>query len=86
MPPGAPRVFRIHGRGTAPVVAAQIIHCGAVLADLAASKDSPDFDAEWSDERSGRAMEEAYYYVRARQADGHCVWFSRFWIDLPEDR
>jgi hypothetical protein len=45
--------------------------------------DRLDFEAEWVDERPGRPLEDAWYYVRARQTDGHCAWLSRFRVDLP---
>jgi len=54
------------------------------VVEVPAEKGSPDFDSEWADERPGRALEDAYYYVGAREADGHCVWLSPFWIDVPE--
>ena len=82
--PGEPREMRITIKGTAPIVAVQIIHCGYMLAELPVEKDSVDFYAEWSDERPGRPLQDVYYYVRARQTDGHCVWLSPFWIDLPK--
>lgn len=83
MEPGKERRFHIRIHGTAPLAAVQVIHAGYVLADLTVEKDSPDFDAEWCDERPGRAPDDAYYYIRARQTDGHCVWLSPFWVDLP---
>lgn len=81
--PGAERRFRIRIRGTAPLTAVQLIHFGCVLADFDVGKDSLDFETEWVDDRPGRPLQDAYYYVRARQADGHCAWLSPFWIDLP---
>jgi len=80
--PGQPRTFEILVRGTAPLVAVQIISCGAVLADLPVEPDSPDLNVTWSDERPGRPLRDVYYYVRARQTDGHCIWFSPIWFDL----
>jgi len=81
--PGAERRFRIRIHGTAPLAAVQIVHAGCVLADFPVAAGSWDVAAEWCDERPGRALEDAWYYVRARQADGHCAWLSPFWIDLP---
>ena len=81
--PGAERRFRIRIRGTAPLAAVQIIHCGYVLADLSLPPDSTDVDLDWADERPGRGLEGVDYYVRARQTDGHCVWLSPWWVDLP---
>jgi len=81
--PTAPRVFRIWIRGTAPIERVEIVHAGYVLARLPVAPDSLDFRAEWADERPGRPLEDAWYYVRARQADGHCAWLSPFWVDLP---
>ena len=81
--PGQERRFQIQIHGTAPISAVQIIHCGYVLADIPVEVDQIDFAGEWADERPGRPLEDAYYYVRARQTDGHCVWLSPFWVDLP---
>lgn len=81
--PGQERIFQIQIHGTAPIAAVQIIHCGYVLADLPVEVDQIDFAGEWADERPGRPLEDVYYYVRARQTDGHCVWLSPFWVDLP---
>jgi len=82
--PGAAREFRIRIRGTAPIAAVQIINGSEVLAHLGVEKDSWDFDGQWADERPGRPLQDTYYYVRARQVDGHRVWLSPFWIDLPD--
>ena len=65
-------------------ITVQIIHCGSVLVDLAVPKDSWNVDVEWLDDRPGRGLEDVYYYVRARQTDGHCVWLSPWWVDLPD--
>lgn len=81
--PGQERRFHISIQGTAPIAAVQIVHCGYILADLPVEVDEIDFSGEWADERPGRPLEDAYYYVRARQTDGHCVWLSPFWVDLP---
>ena len=82
--PGAERRLRVRIRGTAPLECVQVIHCGHLLAELPVAADCPDLDAEWVDERPGRPLEDVYYYVRARQHDGECLWTSPFWIDLPE--
>ncbi|MCE5278774.1 MAG: hypothetical protein ABFD92_17950 [Planctomycetaceae bacterium] len=76
-------VFEITIHGTAPIAAVQIVHCGFVLADLPVEKNCLDFKAQWADDRRGRPLDEAWYFVRARQTDGQCVWCSPFWIDLP---
>ena len=83
--PGAERRLRVRIRGTAPLECVQVIHCGHLLAELPVAADSPDLDAEWVDERPGRPLQDVYYYVRARQRDGECLWTSPFWIDLPQD-
>ena len=83
--PGAERRLRVRIRGTAPLECVQVIHCGHLLAELPVAADSPDLDVEWLDERPGRPLEDVYYYVRARQHDGECLWTSPFWIDLPEE-
>ena len=83
--PGAERRLRVRIRGTAPLECVQVIHCGHLLAELPVAAGSPDLDAEWVDERPGRPLQDVYYYVRARQHDGECLWTSPCWIDLPED-
>ena len=83
--PGAERRLRVRIRGTAPLECVQVIHGGHLLAELPVAADSPDLDAEWVDERPGRPLQDVYYYLRARQHDGECLWTSPFWIDLPED-
>ena len=83
--PGAERRLRVKIRGTAPLECVQVIHCGQMLAQLPVAADSADLDAEWVDERPGRPLQDVYYYVRARQRDGECLWTSPFWIDLPQD-
>ena len=83
--PGAERRLRVRVRGTAPLECVQVIHCGHLLAELPVEAGSPDLDAEWLDDRPGRPLEDVYYYVRARQQDGECLWTSPFWIDLPQD-
>ena len=82
--PGAERRFCIRIRGTSALTSVQMIHCGYTLADFVVGRDTTDFDIQWVDERPGRPLEDAYYYVRARQADGHCVWLSPFWVDLAD--
>jgi len=84
MEPGEDRVFRIRVRGTAPLEQVQMIHLGYVLHDFDLERDSLDLDVEWADERPGRPLEDAWYYLRIRQRDGHCAWLSPFWVDLPE--
>lgn len=79
--PGAPREFCIAIHGTAPLDRVQIVSLGAVLADFVTS-DTLDFETTWADERPGRPLQDVYYYVRAYQVDGHCVWLSPWWVDL----
>lgn len=87
--PGTERRLRVRIRGTAPLECVQVIHCGHLLAELPVelpvAADSPDLDAVWHDDRPGRPLQDVYYYVRARQRDGECLWTSPFWIDLPKD-
>jgi len=82
--PGEPRRFKIAVKGTAPLKAVQIVHCGIVLADLPVDGVSTDFVGEWSDDRPGRPLRDTWYYVRARQTDGHRIWLSPWWIDLAK--
>jgi hypothetical protein len=86
MRPGQERRFEILLRGTAPIETVQIISAGVVLADLPVPSDSLDLDLTWEDDRPGRPLHDCYYYLRARQVDGHCVWVSPIWVDLDEDR
>ena len=82
--PADPRVFRIMLRGTAPWKSVQIISSGCVLADLPIEKDQFNLNLTWSDDRPGRPLRTCWYYIRARQVDGHCLWLSPVWIDLPD--
>lgn len=83
-PDDTPRI-RIMIKGTAPLTDVQIIHAGTVFAELMVEEGTTDFTGEWADERPGRPLENVYYYVRARQKDGHCVWLSPWWIYLPAE-
>lgn len=83
--PGAPRVMEIEIHGTAPIECVEIIHAGFTFATLEVDG-SADFYGTWQDDRPGRPFSDAWYYVRARQTDGSCVWFSPFYVDLPEDK
>jgi hypothetical protein len=76
--PGQERRFQIRIQGTAPIAAVQIIHCGYVLADLPVEVDQSDFFGEWADERPGRPLEDAYYYVRdaTGRSDGGTILFT----------
>ncbi len=82
--PGEPREFEITIHGTAPITDVEIVHLGFVLHRFPVDGGSRDFHASWSDTRPGRPLEDAWYYVRARQADGNRVWLSPFWIDLRD--
>lgn len=77
------RVFDIEIHGTAGIETVEIIHGGFTLAVLE-TDGSPDFRQTWEDERPGRPLEDAWYYVRARQVDGECLWMSPVWFDLAE--
>lgn len=80
--PNDARLMKIRLQGTAPWESVQIISAGVVLADLEVSAGELTFEAEWSDPRPGRPCTDIYYYLRARQVDGHCLWCSPFWIDM----
>jgi hypothetical protein len=82
MVPGESRKFDIMIKGTAPIEKVQVISLGQVLADLPIEEKSLDFRTTWEDERPGRPLENVYYYIRARQKDGSCVWLSPWWIEL----
>ena len=79
--PGQKRTIEIELHGTAPIECVEIIHSGITLASLEVDG-SADFYGVWEDTRAGRALSEAWYYVRARQTDGECVWLSPFFIGL----
>lgn len=82
--PGAERRIDIEIHGTAPIELIEIIHAGITLASLPVDG-SADFIGSWTDTRPGRPFNEAWYYVRARQTDGECLWLSPFFIDLPKE-
>ncbi len=70
-------------RATAPLERVEIISSDSVVACFKPGGEELFFSEEWSDERPGRHLDNVYYYVRARQEDGHCLWISPFWVDLP---
>ena len=82
--PGAAREFEVSIHGTAPITDVEIVHLGYVLHRFETHGSSLDFHATWNDERPGRPLQDAWYYIRARQADGHRVWLSPFWVDFAE--
>jgi len=84
LPVGERPELHIRIRGTCPLTHVQVIHMGCILADLPVAKDCLDFETTWVDDRPARPIDDAYYFIRARQADGHCVWLSPFWIDLRQ--
>lgn len=81
--PAQKRRIEIEIHGTAPIECVEIIHAGIKLAFLE-TDGGLDFYGIWEDERPGRAFAEAWYYVRARQVDGECIWLSPFFVDLKE--
>jgi len=78
----AERAFTISIRGTAPIETVEIISFGQVAHSFEVTGKEDSFSGEWSDDRPERPVEDVYYYVRARQSDGHCLWMSPWWIDL----
>lgn len=80
--PNAAREFQLHLRGTTPWTKVQLISFGHVIHDFAVGGESDEFKGKWIDQRPERPMEDVYYYIRAKQADGHCVWLSPWWVDL----
>ncbi len=82
--PNAKRKFCVQLRGTAPWSKVQLLSFGHVIHDFAMEGESCDFLGEWVDDRPERPVEDVYYYVRAKQADGHCVWLSPWWVDLED--
>ncbi len=84
MKPGEKRKIDIMIKATAPIEKVQVISLGEVLADLPVEEGKMDFKTTWEDERPGRPLQYVYYYVRARQTDGSCVWMSPWWIELAD--
>lgn len=78
------RELKIKINGTAPIECVEVIQNGVTLAELNVNG-TCDFIQSWSDDRYQRPLEDVYYYVRARQSDGHCIWLSPIWVDLEED-
>ncbi|MEE2657005.1 MAG: hypothetical protein VX733_00765, partial [Candidatus Latescibacterota bacterium] len=69
---------RLHG--TVPIGRVEVVSGGRVVWSSA-----PDpLDVELSGvELPKPAGDSAYYYLRLRQADGHCAWISPIWLDSP---
>ncbi len=78
----APREFRISLKGTAPFERVELISFGQIAHAFEWKGERRELDLNWSDLRPERAVEDVYYYVRARQQDGHLLWMSPWWIDL----
>lgn len=76
---GSPLRLRVRIRGTAPIAAVQVVRGGCAPRDLDVAGAGWDFNAEWS-EAAPAGPGARYLYLRARQADGHCVWLSPFWF------
>jgi len=81
--PDARRHFTVELKGTAPLDRVEIISFGHVLHQFDVKPNSAEFDGEWMDDRPQRPLENVYYYLRARQTDGQCLWLSPWWVDLP---
>jgi hypothetical protein len=81
----APREFHIRIRGTAPLERVELISFGQVAHAFPVDGSAVELDLEWKDIRPERPVEDVYYYVRARQTDGHLLWMSPWWIDLKEN-
>ncbi len=77
----ASRKMDIKIYGTAPLETVEVISGGVVIDSLPLQKGSWDLEIEWEDERSGRPLDDVYYYLRIRQEDGNLAWLSPFWID-----
>ncbi len=82
--PRAPRDFRISLKGTAPWETVELISFGQIAHAFDLPSSQTELELEWSDLRPERPVEEVYYYIRARQQDGHLIWMSPWWIDLKE--
>ncbi len=80
--PSDARGFAIHVHGTAALERVEIVSHGVTIAQLPVAPNSADLVTEWVDERPGRPIHDAYYYLRVRQQDGHCAWGSPIWVDL----
>ena len=79
--PDTERRFSISLKGTAPIERVEIVSFGCVTHAFEVEQDSSEFTGEWVDDRPNRPLDNLYYYVRARQVDGHCIWMSPWWID-----
>ncbi len=80
--PLSERRIQVEIHGTAPLERVEIISFGQVAYRFEINGDSLQFTGEWKDDRPERPMENVYYYVRARQIDGQCLWLSPWWVDL----
>lgn len=78
--PTEKRVFTVSVKGTADIERIEIVSQGAVIAKLDPGG-GRDFAATWTDPRPDCPPDDCYYYLRVRQADGHCAWSSPIWVD-----
>lgn len=65
--------------GTAPGLVLTLVRDGVELAPF--SFDGYLAELDWADEEPGAGPR--YYYLRARQSDGHIGWTSPVWLDPP---
>lgn len=70
--------------GTAPLQRVEVISAGIVLDTIPVDGQQWDLQTTWTDARPGRPLTDVWYYLRLRQADGHCAWLSPFWVDAPK--
>ncbi len=72
---------RIHAtvEGTAPGLVLTLVRDGVELAPF--SFDGSRAELDWADEEADSGPH--YYYLRARQSDGHIGWTSPVWLDPP---
>jgi len=80
--PSDNRLIQVEIHGTASLERVEVISFGQVAHRFEVKGDSHQFIGEWNDNRPERPVEDVYYYIRARQVDGQCIWLSPWWVDL----
>ena len=72
----ADNIIKISVSGSEPITEIRIIGNGRVVRKIAAD----DHDINIEAELETASEEREYYYVQAKQKDGHMAWGSRIWV------
>jgi hypothetical protein len=78
--PNAPVTYKVNATGTAPIAKVEIVRNGETVHEVAPNEDRVEFTFEDTDPPTNQA----YYYVRLTQQDGHIAWASPHYLPAKE--